>query len=354
MSMKSIVKGPKATRREVLVGAAAAVVVAGFPAIVRAQSKTIVTTLFGGVYEERYRKHVLAPFEEKTGVQFVIKYGSPSEWFTNAMVNAADPEIDLPFLTVPVAMKAIKTDDIFIDLKPSDMPNLKDVDPLFYDAYDRKAVGFNYISNGIIYRTPEVVPPPRSWGDLWDERFRDRVLMPDVSGGFFHEKIVIAAILNGGSETDLEPGYEALKRLKPNVFRWFKSPNEVPQILERGEAWLGSAGSSRAYAMRDSGLPVDFVNPREGAPVGVLSYHVPKNARNRDLLLEFVNFAIGVEPQTGFGNEMQSGMVNKRVTLVPDVARRVTPHEKLMRLDWRKIEPQMNEMVERFHRDVIG
>ena len=41
--------------------------------------------------------------------------------------------------------------------------------------------------------------------------------------------------------------------------------------------------------------------------MGVLSYHVPVNARNRDLLLEFVDFALGVERQTAFGNVMPTG-----------------------------------------------
>ena len=64
-------------------------------------------------------------------------------------------------------------------------------------------------------------------------------------------------------------------------------------------------------------MPVEYVIPRKVTPVGVLSFHVPENARNRDLLLEFVNFAIDDGPQTGFGNDMQSGMVNSNV-LNPD------------------------------------
>src|SRR4051794_40796068 len=84
-------------------GVAAAGLITGFPAIVRAQSKTIVTTLYGGAYEERYRKFVLEPFSAKTGAQFVIKYGSADEWLNNALINKANPEIDLPFLSLPVA-----------------------------------------------------------------------------------------------------------------------------------------------------------------------------------------------------------------------------------------------------------
>jgi putative spermidine/putrescine transport system substrate-binding protein len=338
------------SRRAALAGAA----LAGFPAIVRAQSGTIVTTLFGGVYEQRYRKHVLEPFERKHNVKFQIKYGSPTEWLANAMVNRADPEIDLPFLGLPAAMKAIKTRGVFLDLTPQMMPNLADVEPSFYDLYERKAVGFNYVDNGLVYRRDLVSAPPTGWKDLWDPRYRGQIVLPDIAGGFAYEVVVIAALLHGGSVANLEPGWQALRALKPNIQRWYKSPNEVQGILQRGEAAIAALGSARSWTMKDSGMPVEFVVPKEGAPVGVLSYHVPINARGRDLLLEFINFALSVEPQTGFGNEMVSGMVNRKVVLAPEVAARVAPHDKLLRLDWQALEPRMNEIAERLQREIAS
>lgn len=351
---KTSLPGPVATRRTVLAGVAAAGVIAGFPGIVRAQSKTIVTTLFGGIYEERYRKHVLTPFEQKHNVKFAIKYGSPNEWLTSAMVNKDNPEIDLPFLSLPLAMKAITIPGIFIDLTPAMIPNLKDVAPNFYDVYDKKAVGFNYIDSALMYRTDKVSQPPASWKDLWDPRFKGQLLMPDVSGGSFHEMVVIASLMHGGTETNLEPGFQALKALKPNVARWFKSPNEVNALIERGEGTVAMFAGTRAYAIQAAGVPVGYTVPKEGAPVGVLSYHVPINAKNRDLLLEFINFALEVGPQTAFGNEMESGMVNTKVKLDPKVAAKVSPVEKLIRLDWKKIEPQMSQMAERFQREITA
>ena len=106
--------------------------------------------------------------------------------------------------------------------------------------------------------------------------------------------------------------------------------------------------------MKDSGVPVEYVQPTEGTPVGVLSFHVPVRAPNRDLLLEFVNFAIDVGPQTGFGNDMQSGMVNCKVVLKPDALARTVPIDKLLRIDWQTLEPQMPKIIERMQREVIA
>ena len=126
------------TRRHFLATTAAAGLITGFPAIVRAQSKTIVTTLFGGAYEEHYRRIVLDPFAAAHGVEFVIKYGSADEWLNNAIVNRNDPEIDLPFLSLPVAMRAIRVPDLFLELTPNDVPNLADVHPIFRDVYENR------------------------------------------------------------------------------------------------------------------------------------------------------------------------------------------------------------------------
>jgi putative spermidine/putrescine transport system substrate-binding protein len=340
------------SRRQLI--AAGAAFVLSSPSIVRAQTKTIVMTSSGGIYEKNFRAAVLTPFEEKHGVKFQMKYGSPGEWLTNAMVNRDDPEIDLLFLVLPIAIKASRTPGVFLELTPAMIPNVKDVDPVFYDVYNRMAVGFNYVDAGIAYRTDVISKPPLGWADLWDSRFKGQVMVSDVTGPWPYEMVVIAAILNGGSATNLEPGFEAMKRLRPNVARWFKTSNEVITALERNEAAVAMAGSFRTYSMKDAGVPVDYVIPKEGAPVGVLSFHVPTKARNRDLLLEFINFAIGKDPQSAFGNDMQSGVVNRKAVLRPEIANRTVPVDKLMRIDWQAVAPQMSNIVSRMQREVIA
>ncbi len=343
----------KMSRRTVLSGGAAVTAASAFPSIVRAQSKTIVLNSPGGILEKNLRKHVLDPFEKQTGTKFQLKYGSVSEALTNAIINRDMPEIDLLFLVLPIAVKASRTFVVFLDPTPDMIPNVRDIYDDFYDVYARKAVGFNYVDAGLAYRTDMVLQPPKAWADLWDPRFKGQLMLSDVSGPYPYEMVIIAAMLNGGSVTNLEPGFEAMKRLKPNVIRWFRTSNEVITSLERKEAAVAMASGFRSYSMKDAGVPVEYVIPKEGAPVGVMSFHVPAKARNRDLILEFVNFAIGLEAQTGFGNDMQSGMVNRKVVFKPEVAARIVPVDKLLRFDWQAIEPRMTQIVERMQREVI-
>jgi putative spermidine/putrescine transport system substrate-binding protein len=342
------------SRRRVLASGAALGFTLGLPSLVRAQSKTIVMTSPGGIYEKNFKKNVLDPFEQKTSVKFQLKYGSAGEALTNAIVNRDDPEIDLLFLVLPIAVKATRTTGVFLDLTPQMIPNIREIDPVFFDTYLHKAVAFNYVDAGIAYRTDMVSQPPQAWADLWDPRFKGQLMLSDVTGPWPYEMVVVAAMLNGGSATNIDPGIEAMKRIKPNVARWFRSSNEVITSLERKEAAVALSGSFRTYSMKDAGVPVDYCVPKEGSFCGMLSFHVPAKARNRDLLLEFINFSLGVEPQTGFGNDMQSGVANRRAVLAPEVASRTVPIEKLIRLDWQAIEPRMTRITERMQREVIS
>lgn len=346
---------PSISRRTfVACGIATGTLVTGFPAIVRAQSKTIVTTLFGGAYEERYRKFVLEPFAAKTGAQFVIKYGSADEWLNNAMVNKANPEIDLPFLSLPVAMRAIRIPGLFMELTPKNVPNLKDIHPVFKDTYEGKAVGFNYVDYGILYRKDMVQKPITSWADLWDPTLAGKVICPGPAAGSMYELVMIAARLAGGG-SDYSKGIEKLKEMKPNVLRWFNTANEVDGLIQRGEAAVAAGfGGFRSYALIDGGVPAQFVTPAEGAPMGVLSYHVPTNAKNRDLLLEFVDFALSVEPQTKFGNAMPTGVTNSKVVLDPAVSSRIAPADKLLRIDWAAVQKNFTEITRRMQSEVIS
>ena len=148
------------SRRTVLAGAAAGAAVLSFPHIVRAQDKEVVINVPGGIYEQNFRAHVTDPFEAKTGKKIIMRYKPASEVLTNMMVQKDAPEYDIAYLSYPVAMKAIKTEGIFEDMPASKVPNALDLDPIFYDLYERRGAGFNFAPYGLGYNTDRVTPAP--------------------------------------------------------------------------------------------------------------------------------------------------------------------------------------------------
>jgi len=339
-------------RRRMLAAGTAAAAITGFPAIVRAQAKTIVTTGYGGIHEKWFRTAVIEPFEKKTGAKVQIKYGGAGQWLASAIANKDNPEIDVPFLALPNAMQAITIDDLFLDITPEMIPNVRDVHPMFYDLYQRRAVGFNYADFGLCYRTDLVKQAPASWKDLWNPEYKGKLILPDITSGGVQELVVLAARMNGGSEDNLAPAWEALKRLKPNVHRFFKNNNEPVPMYQRGEAAVGAWYSARAYAMIDAGVKMNYVIPKEGSPVGVLSFHIAKHTKARDLAIEFVNFALSKEAQETFANGIEYGPCSTRAELKGRAKERIAPHSQLVRFDWPKIQAQFGQISERWQREV--
>jgi putative spermidine/putrescine transport system substrate-binding protein len=241
---------------------------------------------------------------------------------------------------------------VFLELDEKLIPNARQVDPFFFDFFDRKAIGFNYAPYGLFYRTDHIKTPPSSWAELWRNEHASKILLPDTTSGGAEETVVIAAMLNGGSVTNLDPGWAALRRLKANVHRFFKNNNEPVPMLQRGEASIGGWYSARVYGLKDSGVPIEFVTPSEGAPVGVLSYHVARNSPNRDAALDFINFALSKEAQEGFGNGIEYGVCNRLAELKGRAKERVTPLDKLLRIDWRKVE--ISKISERYRREITS
>lgn len=352
MSRETTRPGPGVRRRDVLAGGAALSLALVLPQAARS-GETIVSTIFGGKFEEEYRKAIVDPFKAKTGHEVVLKYGSGSQWLTSAVVNREAPEIDVLWLPFPESIKAVN-EGLGIELLPAELPNLNDVAPIWYDTYKRQAVGLDYASFGIAYRTDRIDPVPKSWGDLWSDTYAGRLIWPDLTTSGGYEMLVMAAKLNGGDESNIDPGFEALKKLKPNVRKFYKSNPEATQIFERGEADIGPWFDGRTWGLVDKGMAMNWTAPAEGATVGMVSYHIAKNTPKMDICKAFVNFAISVEAQEAFCNGMQYGPVNTKAKLVPPAAGRVPPLDKLLMLDWFTIEPQMATWLDRWNREIAA
>ena len=342
------------SRRTAMATAAGGALSIFLPRAGNAQANSLVSTVFGGVYEREYRKAIVDPFEKKFGIKVMLKLGAPAEWLTNAMVNRRRPEIDLLLLPYPDSIKAV-VDDLGMDLSVKDIPNIADLYPIWYDQYNRQAVGLDYVSYGIGYRTDLVNKVPKSWKDIWSPEYAGKLVVPDITSAGVWEFMVVAAKLNGGSESNIEPAFKAIRALKPNIRKFYKSTVESAQLLESGEAAVCMMTTDiRTYGLADAGKPVAFVVPEEGAMVGMVSYHVAKNTPNKELCFKFIDFALSKEAQEGFCNGVSAGPTVKSAQLSGKPAERVPPLEKLLLFDWKKVVPQMGALSERWNREIAG
>ncbi len=342
-------------RREFVGGAAAlgALGLSAAPASAQAGTSIVVTT-FGGVVERAFRNVLNEGFEKQTGTKVILKLGSMSEWLTSAMVNRRKPDIDVLWLAFPESIRAVMEEDVVLELSKERIPNIAQVQPVFYDMYDRKGVGHEYAAFGIAYRSDMVSEPPKSWADFWSPKYAGQISIPDINSNGAWEFLMMAARLNGGDESKLEVGFDAVKRLKPSVKRYFKSLTEAANLIDTGEvAMVGPITDFRAYALQDQGKPVRFVLPSEGTIPSLVSFHIAKNTAHREQAEKFVNFALSPEGQRDFCNALICGTARGDVQLDPKVTARVAPFNSLIIFDWRKIVPSMRRFTEMWNREIV-
>jgi putative spermidine/putrescine transport system substrate-binding protein len=343
----------KLTRRAV-VGGGGASLVAGLVSPLFAQGNTMVSTALGGVFEREFRKAVVEPFSKETGVEVKIKLGSPGEWLTNALVNRRRPEIDLLFLPYPENIRAVM-EELCEPLTENDIPNLRNVHPVLLQQFKGFGAGMDYVANGIAYRTDMVDRPPKSWKDLWEPAYKGKLIIPDINAVGIWEMLVISARLGGGDEGNMDPAFKGIRALKPNVRKFYKSSVDLQQLLEAGEAGVAAVTpSNRGYDMVDSGKPIKFLIPTEGASVGMVSFHVAKNSPNADICKKFINFALSKKPQEDFGNGMNAGPTTSYAVLNDKAKSRVPPIDSMLLFDWFKLVPQMGALADRWNREIAG
>src|ERR1700744_4197986 len=203
------------SRRHVLAGTAA-LAATGLVKPSLADSSGFVSTIFGGVYEREYRKAFVTPFTSANGTDVQLKLGSSSEWLTNAKVNRRNPEIDMLLLPFPDSIR-MTMDGLSIPLTAEDIPNIKDVNPLFYDTYRRTGVAISAVGYGIAYRHDLVPQPITDWEDLWDPRLAGKVAIPEIGVFGSWEFLVQTAEAARGRGQKLRAAIKKLEELKPNL-----------------------------------------------------------------------------------------------------------------------------------------
>ena len=322
------------------------------PGLGRAQSKGFTSTVFGGVWEKNYRRAIVDSFEAKTGTAVNLQLGSSAEWLTNAIVNKASPEIDMLMLPYPDSIKAIMA-DIGIELTAEDIPNIAAVAPVWWEQYNKRGVGLDYASYGIAYRTDLVGKPITKWTDLFSPELKGKVTIPDIGTWGSWEMLVMLSKLRGGSEENMDPAFEGLAELKPNIRRFFTSSTDAMSMLDAGEvSVVGMTTNIPPYALIDAGKPVDFVFPEEGAMVGMVSYHIAENSPNKELCKQFINHALSKDAQEAFCNAVIAGPVRTDAVLNGKAAERVPSLKQLTHFDWFKIVPQMPTLTDRWNYEV--
>lgn len=286
------------------------------------------TTLFvggsGGSTETLMKEKIIPPFEARTGAKVVYVPGNSTDILAKIQAQKGRQEISLAIIDDGPMYQAVGQGLC------APVEQAGSVKELYPNAgmVGGKSVGIGFIATGLGYNKDVFAKngwkAPTSWNDLADPKYKGKVVIPPITNGYGLLTLVMQARINGGGEDKIDPGFDAMvKKVSPNVLAWEPSPGKMAQMMQTGEAALVVWGNGRVQAVADQGAPVEFVFPKEGAPVIMVAACVTEGAPQAKLGQQFLQHIVSAEVQAMIAQGVGWGPVNKNTKIAPEVAKKV-------------------------------
>jgi len=227
------------------------------------------------------------------------------------------PLIDVGFYNVDTATKGL-VNEMWLPLDASKIPNLKTIDAKFRQPHDI-GIEYAYGPRGLIYNTKLVKRPPTSYTDLWaNPEFKHKVVLWD----YVLEPVMVAALLNGGSGTNVMPGFRTWSAHADQISTFIHSNQEMENALVSGEGTLALFDLQIATLWAKAGAPIGTAIPKEGAIAWPLYIEVTKGETPAQLavLNDLINDMISPDTLTKYSTATYYVPTNPRLSLPANVA----------------------------------
>ena len=340
------------SRRQLLAGGFAAVTFA--PRWTWAQSKNLVVATFPGTWSEAHRE-ILAPyFRKRTGASVTQSILLAQDQIARLVAaRGGRAPFDVAILDDPQVLDAVKQ-ELIVEYPVAKSPNWKELLPQFQDKWGPK-ISMQVI--GIGYNPKKIPAPPRSWDELWSSKYKGRVGLTALNSQLGIAFLAELNRLRGGSETNWEPAFKALRELLPNVGAIAANLGAYATLWQQEQVDIAPYNFNFVQTLKGKGVPVELAMPETG-PVGWrTSLHLVKGGVEPDLAVQYIDSHLAAEVQ---GQMLKPPFdvipTNGKVLLAGDISQAIAKTHadlaKIRTIDWEKINPQRGALIERFNREI--
>lgn len=310
-----------------------------------AEDKTLTIMLWGATWNVGVQD-VAKKFEAEYGVpvKAVMQSGS-SEGLAKLMAAKGKPGVDVWFCDA--AMPSTAPPGLIADIDPAKITNSADLVP---GALTKKYVAQLYYPQGIIYRKDLCPMEITTWEDLWKPEFKKQLAVPPPAfdQGTF---LVVAAKLNGGSETDIQPGFEKIKQLMPNVVTFYDNDSTSRKLLAQGEVSVLIGNTGSLDYLTEAGIAAAVVNPKP-TPISFDVMTVVNNG-NEDLAHKFIDMMVSKWAQEITVLPHKCAPVNSTVDATEIFAGDFPKPEDSMIIDHAAVKDNLDKWIEQWDREFV-
>lgn len=178
--------------------------------------------------------------------------------------------------------------DVFADLKK--------IDGAQHDG-QQFFIPVDWGNTSVLYRPDLVDIQEESWTLMWDERYAGRLSVAASA----EETVVVAAIVAGAkdpfnlSDEEIETIRALLIKQKPLVRFYWESNVDIEQGLASGELIASTGWNSSAVTLKSQGIPIKYMNPKEGILTYCCGLVLSASAKNLDQSYDLMDAMIAPE-----------------------------------------------------------
>ncbi|MDP3228574.1 MAG: extracellular solute-binding protein [Acidovorax sp.] len=290
----------QAARRGGLAALFSAVAAVAGLSVSNVQAATVLRVLSWPGYAD---PDIVAVFEKRHGVKVEITTVASDDVLRAQLANTEGPGFDLVAANTSEISRLVGQ-RLLTPLPMGSIPNTAGQLPRFRQLQaiagitqgaDVYAMPYTYSEMGLIYDRRQFMAPPQSISVLWDPLWQGKVLAFDGSSHGFS----LAAMYRGLSPFRIDPGHfsalaKDLVALRRNVRSFYSLPEESLELFRKHKVAVMHAnyGQQQLKQLRDAGLDVGYVVPREGALAWLDCWAITRRSTQVALAAQWINYML--------------------------------------------------------------
>ena len=236
-------------------------------------------------------------FEERYNVKVKYRtYDSNESMYAKLKNGGADYDIIIPsdYMVARLISEGLveKLDFSNIPLFEANvMDSFKNPD---YDPTNEYSVPYTWGTVGIIYNKEVVKEEVKSWSILWDEKYKDNILMFNNSrDAFMVSQMLLGYSQNTTDKAEIKAAADKLSEQKSVVQGYYM--DEIYDKMINEDAAIATYYAGDALVMMEENENLAFAYPEEGTNRFVDAVCIPKGSKNKKYAEMYINFLLEAE-----------------------------------------------------------
>lgn len=252
----------------------------------------------GKVYVYNWGEYIdeetISMFEKETGIEVIYdEFDTNEAMYPKVEAGASNYDVVCPS---DYMVQKMIDNDLLAELNWDNLPNAKaNIGAQYYeqsDAFDpgnKYCVPYCWGTVGILYNTTMVDEPVDSWCILWNEKYKDSILMQESVRDLFMVALKeLGYSMNSTDPAELNEAKDLLITQKPLVQAYVI--DQVRDKMIGDEAALGVIYSGEAIYTQRENPNLAYVVPKEGTNLWIDGWVIPKGAENKENAEKFIDF----------------------------------------------------------------